>query len=182
MEIRSINSNLSSDGSRLEGYAAVFNSPSQLLSERGRRFVETIAPTAFTRSLQEGRDVTAHYSHNEDARPPLGRTSAGTLKLSTDDRGLAFSLDLPTWATDIREAVQRGDVKAMSFKFSNVKDSWQQKDGQHHRTIHDLDLHHIAVVTDPAYPATTVAVRSVEPPEPVSRRHGAEVEYMTRKM
>jgi hypothetical protein len=183
MEIRSISSNLSSDGGKLVGYAAVFNSPSQVLSERGRKFVETISPTAFNRSLNQGSDVTAHYSHNEDARPPLGRTSAGTLRLNTDERGLAFEIDLPTWASDIKEAVHRGDVKAMSFKFATVKDSWQQRDGLPHRTVHDLDLMHIALVNEPAYSSTSVAVRTkVEPPDTFMVRHEAELNYMLRKM
>lgn len=184
METRSIRTKLSSDGNKLEGYAALYNSPSHVLSERGRRFVEVIAPKAFERTLQQNADITAHWTHDEDQRPPLGRTTAGTLKLSSDQHGLRFSLDLPQWANDIKEAVARGDVDGMSFQFGNEKDSWEQRDGMNYRTLHDLDLSHIAVVVRPAYPATHVEVRSmVEPPaETHGNKAKATVALMERKI
>lgn len=166
MEIRSIRSKISSNGGKLEGYAALYGSPSHVLSERGRKFVEIIAPKAFERTLKANPDITAHWTHDEDARPPLGRTTAGTLKLTSDSRGLHFSLDLPEWAADIKEAVARGDVDGMSFQFSGERDSWEQRDGVNYRTLHDLDLSHIAVVVRPAYPDAFAEVRSkVEVPE-----------------
>jgi uncharacterized protein len=166
METRSIKTSLNNTGGKLEGYAALYNSASHVLSERGRKFVEVIAPGAFNRTLKGNPDITAHWTHDEDARPPLGRTTAGTLFLSSDTRGLHFSLDLPAWASDIKEAVARGDVDGMSFMFGNEKDSWEQRGGVSYRTLHDLDLSHIAVVVRPAYPDAYAEVRSkVEVPE-----------------
>jgi len=131
--------------------------------------VEVIAARAFERTLKVNPDVTAHWTHDENARPPLGRTTAGTLTLASDNRGLHFSLTLPEWAGDIAESVRRGDVDGMSFQFANEKDSWQQRDGQTYRTLHDLDLSHIALVVRPAYPAAYAEVRSrIEPPEVVA--------------
>lgn len=166
METRSIRTTLSNDGNTLQGYAALYSTPSQLLSERGRKFVEQIAPGAFVRTLKDHPDVTAHWTHDENQRPPLGRTTAGTLRLTSDQTGLRFSLDLPAWANDIKEAVQRGDVDGMSFQFSGEQDSWSVRDGVNYRTLHDLTLHHIALVVRPAYPDAFAEVRSqCEPPE-----------------
>ena len=185
MEVRSIQSKITNDGNTLTGYAALYNSPSHVLSERGRKFVEVIAPRAFDRTLQANPDITAHWTHNEDSRPPLGRTAAGTWKVWSDAVGLRFALDLPTWANDIKEAVFRGDVNGMSFRFHNEKDSWEQRDSVNYRTLHDLDLSHIAVVTRPAYPNAYAEVRSkIEPPEWKETNSSAmrRVELMVREL
>src|SRR3546814_8215181 len=68
------------------GYAATYGSEARLGG-----FVETIAPGAFRSTL--GGDILALLDH--DAGKVLGRTRSGTLRLSEDSRGLAFSLDLP---------------------------------------------------------------------------------------
>lgn len=184
MEIRSINSKITNDGNTLTGYAALYDSPSHVLSERGRKFIEVIAPKAFDRTLQANPDITAHWTHNEDSRPPLGRTAAGTLKVWSDAVGLRFALDLPTWANDIKEAVFRGDVNGMSFRFHNEKDSWEQRDNINYRTLHDLDLSHIAIVTRPAYPDAYAEVRSkIEPPDrkDFNSLFARQVELMARR-
>lgn len=152
---------------RVRGYAAVFNSPSEVLAERGRVFREVVLPGAFTRSL--ARDVFALWNHGKDGRPPLGRTAAGTLRLSEDARGLAFELDLPASAGDVREAIARGDVYGMSFGFKGERDRWFHKDGGTWRELSDLTLTEISVVILPAYPGTSVEVRdrsAVAVPEP----------------
>ena len=73
-------------GRRLEGYAAKFGSEAQIGSYR-----ETIAPGAFSASL--AGDVLALMDHSPLI--VLGRTKSGTLRLSEDSQGLAFSLDVP---------------------------------------------------------------------------------------
>src|SRR3546814_12364278 len=73
-------------GRRIEGYAATYGSEARLGG-----FVETIAPGAFRSTL--GGDILALLDH--DAGKVLGRTRSGTLRLSEDSRGWAFSLALP---------------------------------------------------------------------------------------
>jgi HK97 family phage prohead protease len=93
------------DGSRsITGYAAVFNTPS--LDFGG--WYEMIAPTAFTRSLQEQPDVLALYSHDNSL--VLGRTKSGTLALEVDSVGLKFTCKLPdtTVANDMVVSIERG--------------------------------------------------------------------------
>lgn len=169
LEIRSLQTPLEVDAERpntVRGYAAVFNSPSEVLAEDKRVFRELVLPGAFRRSIAT-RDVLALWNHGIDGRPPLGRNTAGTLRLSEDERGLRFELDLPDTAADVRQAIARRDVWGMSFGFpkANVRDRWFRKDGQQWRELQDLDLAEVSVVIHPAYPATSVRdVSAAVPP------------------
>jgi len=135
------------------GYAAVFDSPSEPLP-----FVESIAPGAFKRSLNSGREVRMFVNHNSDQ--VLASTRSGTLRLSEDTHGLYVEADLPatTYGRDLSLMMQRGDVHSMSFGFSvpTGGDSWSD-DGQS-RQLREVILHEVSVVTGfPAYPATSGA-------------------------
>ena len=77
----------STGGMVIEGHAAVFDRFSQDLGG----FVERVAPTAFNRTLKNGADVRALFNH--DANLILGRSTAGTLELSTDNVGLAYRIN-----------------------------------------------------------------------------------------
>ena len=148
----------SDQGTTIEGYAAVFNS----LSEDLGGFREIISPGAFKRSLKAGADVRALVDH--DPAKILGRNKAGTLSLREDDHGLHVRIKPPdtTAGRDTVESLRRGDVDQMSFAFSVVSDEWNTDDGQEVRTINDVDLHDVSIVTYAAYPDTSVAVRSLE--------------------
>jgi HK97 family phage prohead protease len=135
------------------GYAAVFDSPSEPLP-----FIETIAPGAFKRSLNSGREVRMFINHNSDQ--VLASTRSGTLQLIEDERGLYVEAELPptTYGRDLSVMMQRGDVHSMSFGFSvpTGGDSWSD-DGQS-RELREVILHEVSVVTGfPAYPATNGA-------------------------
>ena len=154
----------------IAGYAVVFDSWSEIMADgRGRPFRERIAPTAFDRALSAGPDVRALWNHNTDL--PLGRTRNGTLRIDKDGRGLRFELTPPatTWGADAVESIRRGDVSGMSFAFAKrgEGDTWTKPgpDGVAERTLLDADLYELSPVTFPAYPATDVAVRSVEVPD-----------------
>ena len=71
------------------GHAAVFGADSLNLGG----FIERIAPKAFRQTLRDADDVRALWNH--DPNQVLGRTTSGTLRLHTDDRGLAFEVDPP---------------------------------------------------------------------------------------
>jgi HK97 family phage prohead protease len=142
----------------LVGYAAKFNVRSEDLGG----FVESIAPGAFDRAISEGHDVRALWNHNPDV--VLGRTKAGTLRLSVDEVGLRIETDLPDTqaARDLRVSVARGDVSQMSFGFRTKGDEWRTEDGVPYRTLTDLDLYDVSPVTYPAYPQTEVSVRALD--------------------
>ena len=145
---------------KIEGVAAAYG----VMSSNLGGFREIIAPTAFTRSLQEN-DIRALYDH--DSSKILGRTGAQTLQLRSTDRGLEFSLTLPdtSYASDLIALMNRGDVSACSFGFFTRDSKWDNPDketGLKVRVLHDVDLREISIVGDPAYPVgTSAALRSL---------------------
>jgi HK97 family phage prohead protease len=146
------------DGMLFEGYAAVFNSRSENLGG----FTEFVAPGAFTRSLKTRNDVKLLWNH--DTSMVLGSTRARTLTLTEDNKGLRVSAKLPNTSAgrDAAELLKRGDVDAMSFGFTVLKDSWNGEGNE--RTLNAVRLHEVSIVAFPAYTATagTATVRSLE--------------------
>jgi HK97 family phage prohead protease len=143
----------------ITGYSAIFNK----LSEDLGGFREKIKPGAFKNALA-GSDVRALFNH--DSNFVLGRESAGTLKLKEDNMGLQMVLDPPEtqFARDLVVLIERGDVKDQSFAFMVAVDSWQNLDNEGKmaiRTIEEIDqIFDVSIVTYPAYPDTSVALRS----------------------
>jgi uncharacterized protein len=147
------------DGKKILGYAAVFGP----LSEDLGGFREKIAPGAFDYSLSAKTDIRAFVDH--DSSKILGRSSIGTLKLFTDEQGLQVEIDPPdtSYSRDLQTLLTRGDISQMSFGFlvRPGGETWEVIDGQRIRTLTDLDLIEVSVVTIPAYPDTSVALRSL---------------------
>lgn len=142
---------------RIEGYAAKFNQESTGLS-----FREQIAPGAFTRSLQSGEPVYLLVNHDTE-QLPLASTASGTMQLREDETGLLMQADLDPAnprAVELYSALSRGDVSKMSFAFTVAPDGQSRKDGL--RTLTDLNLFEVSVVTWPAYDSTEVGARSVD--------------------
>jgi len=145
----------------IRGHAAVFDSPSAPIMGM---FVEKIAQGAFKRTLQQA-DIRALMNH--DPNYVLGRNKAGTLRLREDDLGLAIENDPPntTWARDLLESMKRGDVDQMSFGFQVVKEKWDRPTSEGllpTRTLQEVKLFDVSVVTFPAYQGTEASVRSAE--------------------
>ena len=128
-------------------------------------FKERIAKGAFDRTLKDGADVRALVDHNPSLI--LGRNKSGTLKLKVDSKGLRTTIDLPdtTVGRDIKTTIDRGDVDGMSFGFRTQTDAWELQDGETVRTLKDVDLFDVSVVAFPAYPDTSVALRSKDKAE-----------------
>lgn len=140
------------EGRQLVGLAAPYESETRI-----GEFREVIARGAFARTLSENRDILALCDH--DPAKVLGRTKSGTLELKETVHGLEFRLQLPDTSIgrDLRELANRGDLGGVSFGFRAVRDSWEGD----LRTLHEVELHEISIVSAwPAYPDTTVALRS----------------------
>ena len=156
LEIRSTGE-LRSNGKKLTGYAAIFNSEANLGS-----FAEVIRNGAFRTTLESGSNVRALYHHQGDAL--LGTTRGRTLRLAEDGKGLAFELDLPdtSHGKDLAILVDRGDVAGCSigFKVRDGGDRWEQRGAQLVRELLDVELVEITLTSDPAYTDTSVAMRS----------------------
>ena len=144
--------------SKISGYAARFN----VLSENLGGFREKIAPGAFTKSLAEGADVRALVNH--DPNLVIGRNTAGTLKITENKTGLKVQIQPPDTQAgrDIVTSIERGDIDGMSFGFRTISDSWERVDDEDIRTLKEVKLRDVSTVTYPAYPDTSVAVRSLD--------------------
>lgn len=154
-------------GKALTGYAAVFHREGDAGTEYrlAADVVERIAPTAFARALAEKHDARALFNH--DPNMLLGRAAAGTLRLSTDARGLKYEIDLPDTQVgkDVAASVARGDLTGSSFAFAiNGKDGQRFEKGKDFdvRHITDVNLYDVGPVTYPAYEGTSTALRSGE--------------------
>lgn len=145
----------------ITGYAAMFNS---LSSDLGG-FVEVIRPGAFTQSLADNADVRCLFNHDEDNI--LGRSASGTLRLSEDEVGLRFECELgnQSYATDLYESIQRGDVDQCSFGFYCLEDNWVPTNDAPGvlREVMRAEVFDVSPVTFPAYKATSLNARSMFP-------------------
>jgi HK97 family phage prohead protease len=145
LEIRAVPQDNGPEKQTISGYAAVYNSESELMYGF---FREVIKPGAFDSSLK----MIFRALWNHDSAYVLGRTTSGTLDIRSDAKGLYFEVTPPetTWANDLVESIKRGDINQMSFGFTVNEDSWQSlEDGTEMRELMDVNLFEVSVVTFP---------------------------------
>lgn len=145
------------------GHAAVFGMQSVDLSPDWADYSihEVIDPHAFDRTVREA-DVVGLFNH--DDMWLLGRTTSGTVRLTVDDRGLAYEIDLPdtTHGRDVATLLRRRDITGSSFAFRAIRDTWyEDEDGNVTRTLLEVALIDVSPVTHPAYPDTDSSLRSL---------------------
>ena len=149
-----------SDGFTLEGYAAVFNTPTRIDSWEGT-FDEQIARGAFSKTIDE-RTPVVQFDHGHDIATgsvPI----ASVQELREDRHGLyvrarMFENDR---VEPIREAIAGGAIDGMSFRFRVTREEWSDTDDVELRTIREVELFELGPVVFPAYEATSVGVRSL---------------------
>lgn len=140
---------------RAFGYAVKFSKFSEDLGG----FVEAIMPGAFAKTIRT-QDVRCLFNHEPSWL--LGRSKAGTLRLSEDTVGLWYEVDLPDTSVgnDVARLLERGDVVGSSFAFHTVKDDWSRsKSGERLRVVVEATLRDVGPVTFPAYPDSTSQLR-----------------------
>lgn len=150
-----------SDGLTLEGYAAVFDTPTRIDSWEGT-FDEIIAPGAFTKTIAE-RTPVMQFDHGRDVA--TGSVPIGKIEELTEDKlGLfvrARLHDNPR-VEPIRQAIASGAIDGMSFRFRVTREEWDETAGDVPvRTIREVELFEVGPVVFPAYAATSVGVRSL---------------------
>ena len=146
------------DGSvSVEGYAAVFDQETVI----GGQWREQIQRGAFADAISRD-DVVFLINH---AGLPLARTRSGTLQLSEDAHGLKVRAFLNASDPDVRSLVpkmKRGDLDKMSFAFVPTRQSWDDDQEMPVRTIQEVELYDVSIVTTPAYSGTEIGLRSLE--------------------
>ena len=155
------------DGRRyIEGYFAVFGSFYDLWEDAR----ETIDPGAFNL----GRDTDVRALTNHDTTLVLGRTTAGTLRLMVNDRGLYGVIEVNEAdqdAVNLYERVKRRDVTQCSFGFDILDDMPITENGKTVWHLRDVKLYEVSVCTFPAYEETGVQARKKEL-ETINKRKG----------
>jgi HK97 family phage prohead protease len=150
------------NGRKVSGYAArfdVLSSPGTIgggareLLERGCFAAALAAP---------GLDLRLYWGH--DRNRILARQSAGNLRVWEDKIGLRFEATLPmtSMGDEALELVRAGIVKEMSFGFSMLGGR-ERKTTVNGETVYRVSkvgkLREISIVTEPAYPETSVENR-----------------------
>jgi hypothetical protein len=142
-----------SDGRRvIRGVAIRYGSLSNPLKDsKGRPFRERFRAGVFSRALAVGADVRFLVNHNRDL--VLGRNKAGTLVLSDDPDALRFVAYPPASPIGLHyaEAVARGDMTGVSFRFYKIADLWTGAGEATVRDVIEADIDDISIVAYPAY-------------------------------
>lgn len=153
-----------SEGVTVEGHAATFAQPYDM-----GWYAEQVVRGAFTKTLSESPDVRLLINHEG---LPLARTRSRTLEISQDDSGLYTRAILDPSDPDVQRIVpkmQRGDLNEMSFAFGVVRQEWSEDYTQRSLTELSLAGGDVSVVTYPANPNASIALRmrtlSSEDPE-----------------
>jgi uncharacterized protein len=150
----------------VRGYAAVFGKSSVPMGFFSR-FTEIIERGAFKDALADGRSVPLLIEHEGLA---LADTETKSLALAEDETGLRFEAELDPDDPDTQRVLpklKRGTLRKMSFGFTLAPqgDEWTEgkESGALIRTIKKVQsLFDVSLVTNPAYPDTSAAVRSLE--------------------
>ena len=147
----------------LTGYAAVFNSDTTIDSWEGK-FVERMAPGSFAKTLKDrGSRVKVLFNHGFD--PSVGDKPLGKPRvMREDERGLYVEvpLDDTSYNRDLVASLRSGSLDGMSFRFSVVREDWDETRDTPVRTLKEVKLYEFGPVTFPAYEATTAGVRARE--------------------
>lgn len=140
----------------VEGYAAMFNTPTVLWEYDGIQYKEQIDPKAFDDA--DMTDVIFNYNHGGKV---LARTRNNTLELTVEEKGLRIRarLDGTEEGRRMYEEIDGGYIDRMSFAFT-VSESSYDRD-EHLRTITKVKkVYDVSAVDIPAYDSTTISARS----------------------
>ena len=155
-EYRSFEMRVADGDMTVEGYAAIFDTPTTLYSHDGVDYREEIDRRAFEPA--EMRDVVMNYNHQGK---PVARTKNGTLELTVDAKGLRVRTNLSGTEEGRRlyEEIKGGYIDKMSFAFTVSEDSYD-RDTHTRRVLGIQRLYDVAAVDIPAYDATSISARS----------------------
>ena len=146
---------------RVSGYVNEVEKFSHTLGTR-KKFKEKICRGTFKKALEKGNDI--HFLAEHDDNKILASTRNNSLTLVEDEKGLFMTAEIsPTsYGKDYHTLINDGILRNMSFGFSVDKDKWKKShDGIYTREITDLTLYEVSVVTNPAYPQSSIQARGM---------------------
>lgn len=137
----------------VRGYASTFE-PYVLFEDEGIQYKEQIDPHAF-----DDADMTDVVFRVDHEGAVYARSSAGTLKVGVDERGLFDEADLSKTAKarELFEDIVAGNYPKQSFAFTVREDSYDRD--THTRTILKIaKVFDVSPVSFPANPTTNLGV------------------------
>lgn len=148
------------------GRAICFNAESQVLDEYGQTFREVIAPEAATMDFLNTQDIKINLLHERSLT--FGRAKrgvSGNARLSVDDEGVNFEVDVPNCDLGIRarELTKAGVYDGCSFEFWPDKYDVMEREGNVPLVRH-TKFRAITALTlgmDPAYLQTSLSAREL---------------------
>lgn len=156
------------DGRTLFGHFSVFNTWTEIHSRYEGRFLERVAPGAFSDAFENPKSLRVLFEHGTD--PSIGnKPIAAPTVLREDDFGAYYEAELfdASYSNDLLPALRSGQLGA-SFRFQVTDEEWNDApkrsdsnpDRLPERTILGVALHEFGPVTWGAYPDATSGVRS----------------------
>lgn len=151
-------------------------------------FQEIIAKGTFERAIQNStdnnKDIFLLFNHNSNNL--MASMQSETLQLEEREEGLWMRAELPSTQLnkDCYELIKSGILREFSFGFWGVTDSWSYDENDMMiRTITDLNLEEISLVSVGAYNNTQVQARSLELTDilPEKREDEVNIEYYKAK-
>lgn len=161
--------NATDENLTVSGYVNEVGKLSHLLSSKSKSFRERIMPGAFSKALSFNDDV--HFLAEHDTNKILASTRNNSLELKEDEKGLFMRANIckTSYGKDYHTLIKDGILRNMSFGFNVLKDRWTKlADGTYTRDITDLVLYEVSVVTNPAYPQSSILARGLNLVEDVN--------------
>lgn len=170
----------SGDGLTIDGYAAVYDTPTRIDSWEGQ-FDEQIGFGAFRKSISE-RMPKLQFDHGH--HPLIGSLPIGLWTSMAEEKGAGLHTVgrlHNNWLVEpVRDAIAEASVDGMSFRFSVVREEWRDAAGKVirdpnevmrllwdagdrgplMRTLKEVKITEAGPVVWPAYQETSVGVRS----------------------
>lgn len=122
-------------------------------------WVEVFERDAFKRTLGIRQNRALLHSH-DDGRT-IATTNSGTLRLSSDERGLLVEADMDTnvtWIADAVLQIESGVMDEMSHRFRAMPNGQRWNKDYTHRAISEAQLFEASVLWAGANPATLATI------------------------
>lgn len=138
----------------LEGYVNAVGRESRELRDMHGKFIEIIKPNAFKHSLERRSDVDLMLNHKRNLTPVK-------YDLYEDNIGLRAFIDIDD--PEVVELAEHNKLTGFSFGFVAKADEWDTSSEIRKRTITDLDLKEVSILSvRPAYVGTMIEMRADE--------------------
>lgn len=157
----------------IEGVVNDYNWSKTMTNEDGVRFVEK-APIETWKKAISGK-VKLFINHDDCVNV------CKSMDLTTTDNGVVIRAELIEQARGLYEKIKKGAANSFSFGFRCIKDSWNIINGLAHRTLEEIELFEVSILTDdeiPAYNNTSLSTRALSIPKEIEAEIERELELM----